>query len=113
MRISDWSSDVCSSDLPARIRDKHTFVANADAERSAAGIGEQHGMGAVLVEAHHAAVGIARVDLSFEVHCNAFRSDAGAIGKALDIAQLVIVWIRIGGRRGGRLPCDRERKRGG
>src|SRR3546814_20270184 len=67
-------------------------------------------MGAVLVEAHRAAVGIARVDLSFEVHCNAFRSDAGAIGKALDIAQLVIVWIRIGGRRGGRLPDDRFKR---
>src|SRR3546814_2398001 len=42
MRISDWSSDVCSSDLPARIRPSRQFIAaNAAHEHALDGEGAQ------------------------------------------------------------------------
>src|SRR3546814_13562049 len=42
MRISDWSSDVCSSDLPARIRPSRQFIAaNAAHENALDGEGAQ------------------------------------------------------------------------
>src|SRR3546814_3901539 len=48
MRISDWSSDVCSSDLVAENVDAHGFAATADgdllaAQRCRRGAGELHG----------------------------------------------------------------------
>src|SRR3546814_14948639 len=55
MRISDWSSDVCSSDLDARVR-QHGFLAEEQAAAGAAQflqrIAEQQapGLGAAMIE---------------------------------------------------------------
>src|SRR3546814_17982277 len=70
MRISDWSSDVCSSDLPAQNEDQ------AKSPRSAQGEGIPH----VSLTIHHLAPPRPQRDLSPDDEEQAYRNeDAGDV----------------------------------
>src|SRR3546814_20451457 len=63
MRISDWSSDVCSSDLQAAVVAVDPVVVNAGEARGAAALGQHHliaAMGADIVERLNSVIAAAR-----------------------------------------------------
>src|SRR3546814_8023487 len=63
MRISDWSSDVCSSDLPRRLLGG--FLLAGDRSRRALA-GPRVGLGALA--AHRQALAVAQAAVAAEVH---------------------------------------------
>src|SRR3546814_6808623 len=64
MRISDWSSDVCSSDL--LVRDRDLAVEGADVRIGAGRFGRDGDAGQVECRLHRIGVGAARADRAFD-----------------------------------------------
>src|SRR3546814_12946384 len=105
MRISDWSSDVCSSDLPARdhlgVAAARTFLGAGGHEQF--GVGVRRDDGADVAPVEHRAAGLVReIDLALEQRRTDLRVDRRADGedaRALEAQRRVLE--RAGGKIAG------------
>src|SRR3546814_10320964 len=106
MRISDWSSDVCSSDLVSGLRGGRAQSLR-DEEPQAAGEEARHLLASDVLRRSEGAIGVARDDARGREAVDGGRVDAG-----------VVVWERVaslGERRAstmGEGPVDERRPLG-
>src|SRR3546814_5615207 len=105
MRISDWSSDGCSSDLGAKVREHPVFHADDEHRR------ELEALGSVDRHEHHLArVAVDLVGVGHQAHLLEERLDRlGLLRRAHQLRQVLEATLALDGALGAQL--DRKSTR--
>src|SRR3546814_4787242 len=97
MRISDWISDVCSSDLEPRIRAAENVCAGRSSTRAGAGTcGRLQGQGALRLRQ-----GVRHSFSGFDLF-GPFRSSTGGGGAVPDLGDRIVAFAQHAGADQGR-----------